>query len=226
MRQVSLFKKCNIANELIFCFILKGFTVQRHQWALADIRPPRHIKTRRCRRRYRVSWISHKHNNTHTADLVISCPVALRSVKLQKLKQGVIQDLKTIQVCCSLFLSESNTTPNTKKDNNPRFHSQQNIVHIKCLNWNWNVYHVFVCQPNSPTMVMDYWTGWYDTWGELHHVLPPEGRGVSCYGLCRWTHYIGVLILNCTLSVWHINTDFQGLQYVWNDFLLAILSCF
>ncbi|XP_035522550.1 beta-galactosidase-1-like protein 2 [Morone saxatilis] len=29
-------------------------------------------------------------------------------------------------------------------------------------------------QPNSPTMVMDYWTGWYDVWGDLHHVLPPE----------------------------------------------------
>ncbi|XP_074466680.1 beta-galactosidase-1-like protein 2 [Sebastes fasciatus] len=29
-------------------------------------------------------------------------------------------------------------------------------------------------QPNSPTMVMDYWTGWYDAWGDLHHVLPPE----------------------------------------------------
>uniref|UniRef100_A0A671W7F7 Beta-galactosidase n=1 Tax=Sparus aurata TaxID=8175 RepID=A0A671W7F7_SPAAU len=31
-----------------------------------------------------------------------------------------------------------------------------------------------ICQPNSPTMVMDYWTGWYDVWGELHHVLPQE----------------------------------------------------
>ncbi|KAM9385248.1 LOW QUALITY PROTEIN: beta-galactosidase-1-like protein 2 [Pholidichthys leucotaenia] len=29
-------------------------------------------------------------------------------------------------------------------------------------------------QPNSPAMVMDYWTGWFDVWGELHHVLPPE----------------------------------------------------
>ncbi|KAM8835931.1 beta-galactosidase-1-like protein 2 [Synchiropus picturatus] len=29
-------------------------------------------------------------------------------------------------------------------------------------------------QPNSPMMVMEYWTGWYDVWGELHHVLPPE----------------------------------------------------
>uniref|UniRef100_A0A8C4EPV5 Beta-galactosidase n=1 Tax=Dicentrarchus labrax TaxID=13489 RepID=A0A8C4EPV5_DICLA len=31
-----------------------------------------------------------------------------------------------------------------------------------------------ICQPNGPTMVMDYWTGWYDVWGDLHHVLPPE----------------------------------------------------
>ncbi|XP_029704360.1 beta-galactosidase-1-like protein 2 isoform X1 [Takifugu rubripes] len=29
-------------------------------------------------------------------------------------------------------------------------------------------------QPSSPTMMMDLWTGWYDVWGELHHVLPPE----------------------------------------------------
>ncbi|XP_060942388.1 beta-galactosidase-1-like protein 2 [Limanda limanda] len=29
-------------------------------------------------------------------------------------------------------------------------------------------------QPNSPNIVMDYWTGWYDVWGDLHHVLPPE----------------------------------------------------
>ncbi|XP_076024833.1 beta-galactosidase-1-like protein 2 [Genypterus blacodes] len=29
-------------------------------------------------------------------------------------------------------------------------------------------------QPNGPNMVMDFWTGWYDVWGDLHHVLPPE----------------------------------------------------
>ncbi|KAM6969770.1 beta-galactosidase-1-like protein 2 [Aplochiton taeniatus] len=29
-------------------------------------------------------------------------------------------------------------------------------------------------QPNSPTMVMEYWTGWFDDWGDLHHVLAPE----------------------------------------------------
>ncbi|XP_054899274.1 beta-galactosidase-1-like protein 2 [Poeciliopsis prolifica] len=29
-------------------------------------------------------------------------------------------------------------------------------------------------KPNKPSLVMEYWTGWYDTWGDLHHVLPPE----------------------------------------------------
>uniref|UniRef100_A0A667XQ39 Beta-1,3-glucuronyltransferase 1 (glucuronosyltransferase P) b n=1 Tax=Myripristis murdjan TaxID=586833 RepID=A0A667XQ39_9TELE len=26
-------------------------------------------------------------------------------------------------------------------------------------------------QPNSPTLVMECWTGWYDVWGDLHHVF-------------------------------------------------------
>lgn len=42
-----------------------------------------------------------------------------------------------------------------------------------------------VCQPNNPNMVMDYWTGWYDVWGDLHHVLPPEGKEDS---LCLQGH--------------------------------------
>uniref|UniRef100_A0AAX7UFR3 Beta-galactosidase n=1 Tax=Astatotilapia calliptera TaxID=8154 RepID=A0AAX7UFR3_ASTCA len=37
-----------------------------------------------------------------------------------------------------------------------------------------NIQELTAIQPNNPTMVMDYWTGWYDIWGELHHVLPPE----------------------------------------------------
>ncbi|XP_036975442.1 beta-galactosidase-1-like protein 2 isoform X2 [Acanthopagrus latus] len=37
-----------------------------------------------------------------------------------------------------------------------------------------DIQDLIAIQPNSPTMVMDYWTGWYDVWGELHHVLPPE----------------------------------------------------
>uniref|UniRef100_A0A3Q3AEG5 Beta-galactosidase n=1 Tax=Kryptolebias marmoratus TaxID=37003 RepID=A0A3Q3AEG5_KRYMA len=30
--------------------------------------------------------------------------------------------------------------------------------------------------PNSPSLVMEYWTGGFDIWGDLHHVLPPEGK--------------------------------------------------
>uniref|UniRef100_A0A6Q2YVQ1 Beta-galactosidase n=1 Tax=Esox lucius TaxID=8010 RepID=A0A6Q2YVQ1_ESOLU len=33
--------------------------------------------------------------------------------------------------------------------------------------------------PKSPMMVMEYWTGWFDAWGDLHHVLSPEGRILS-----------------------------------------------
>ncbi|XP_030601631.1 beta-galactosidase-1-like protein 2 [Archocentrus centrarchus] len=37
-----------------------------------------------------------------------------------------------------------------------------------------DIQDLIAIQPNNPIMVMDYWTGWYDIWGELHHVLPPE----------------------------------------------------
>uniref|UniRef100_A0A672HA00 Beta-galactosidase-1-like protein 2 n=1 Tax=Salarias fasciatus TaxID=181472 RepID=A0A672HA00_SALFA len=37
-----------------------------------------------------------------------------------------------------------------------------------------DIQDLMAVQPNGPTMVMDYWTGWYDVWGDLHHVLPPE----------------------------------------------------
>ncbi|XP_066506979.1 beta-galactosidase-1-like protein 2 [Hoplias malabaricus] len=29
-------------------------------------------------------------------------------------------------------------------------------------------------QPNSPMLVMEYWSGWFDGWGSLHHNFPPE----------------------------------------------------
>uniref|UniRef100_A0A3P9A8X9 Beta-galactosidase n=1 Tax=Esox lucius TaxID=8010 RepID=A0A3P9A8X9_ESOLU len=38
-------------------------------------------------------------------------------------------------------------------------------------------------QPKSPMMVMEYWTGWFDAWGDLHHVLSPEGRVISFHGI-------------------------------------------
>lgn len=30
-------------------------------------------------------------------------------------------------------------------------------------------------QPDAPRMVGEYWTGWFDHWGEPHHLLPPWG---------------------------------------------------
>lgn len=29
-------------------------------------------------------------------------------------------------------------------------------------------------QPQKPKMVMEYWSGWFDLWGDLHHVYPAE----------------------------------------------------
>ena len=29
-------------------------------------------------------------------------------------------------------------------------------------------------QPDKPTMVMEWWTGWFDYWGEKHHDWSPE----------------------------------------------------
>jgi len=27
-------------------------------------------------------------------------------------------------------------------------------------------------QPNEPAMVTEFWSGWYDHWGEQHHTFP------------------------------------------------------
>ncbi|XP_008330508.2 beta-galactosidase-1-like protein 2 isoform X2 [Cynoglossus semilaevis] len=40
-------------------------------------------------------------------------------------------------------------------------------------------------QPNSPIIVMDLWTGWYDVWGDLHHVLPPENMMSTMKAILR-----------------------------------------
>ncbi|KAF7205261.1 beta-galactosidase-1-like protein 2 [Nothobranchius furzeri] len=37
-----------------------------------------------------------------------------------------------------------------------------------------DVQELTALQPNSPSLVMEYWPGGFDVWGDLHHVLPPE----------------------------------------------------
>ncbi|KAI4814879.1 hypothetical protein KUCAC02_005059 [Chaenocephalus aceratus] len=44
------------------------------------------------------------------------------------------------------------------------------------------IQHVAETQPQKPLMVMKYWSGWFDVWGEHHHVFHAEElleRGVS-----------------------------------------------
>ena len=33
-----------------------------------------------------------------------------------------------------------------------------------------------VKQPDMPLMVMEFWTGWFDHWGEKHHIWPLSGK--------------------------------------------------
>jgi len=35
-----------------------------------------------------------------------------------------------------------------------------------------------VKQPKMPLMVMEFWTGWFDHWGEKHHVVSNERESV------------------------------------------------
>ncbi|XP_006006948.1 beta-galactosidase-1-like protein 2 isoform X2 [Latimeria chalumnae] len=34
--------------------------------------------------------------------------------------------------------------------------------------------HLETVQPNKPKMVMEYWTGWFDDWGNYHHVFDAD----------------------------------------------------
>lgn len=30
-------------------------------------------------------------------------------------------------------------------------------------------------KPQKPLLVMEYWSGWFDVWGEAHHVFDAQG---------------------------------------------------
>ncbi|XP_030648716.1 beta-galactosidase-1-like protein 2 [Chanos chanos] len=46
-------------------------------------------------------------------------------------------------------------------------------INFQKLNHN-DIKQLEAVQPKSPTLVMEYWTGWFDGWGDLHHVFPAE----------------------------------------------------
>ncbi|KAF1378928.1 hypothetical protein PFLUV_G00195600 [Perca fluviatilis] len=66
-------------------------------------------------------------------------------------------------------------------------------------------------QPNSPILVMDYWTGWYDVWGDLHHVLPPEDMVSTVREILRRG-------MSVNLYMFHGGSSFgcSGRVFVWD----------
>lgn len=37
-------------------------------------------------------------------------------------------------------------------------------------------------------MVMEYWSGWFDLWGNLHHVYTAEGKAYFAFATVRNTY--------------------------------------
>ena len=39
---------------------------------------------------------------------------------------------------------------------------------------NGNIAALRIHQPDRPVLITEYWTGWFDWWGDKHHDLGPE----------------------------------------------------
>lgn len=54
-------------------------------------------------------------------------------------------------------------------------------------------------------MVMEYWSGWFDVWGEHHHVFHAEGKETllqcDCFLLHTWSYLCAVSSLTDMLAV-------------------------
>ncbi|XP_026871256.2 beta-galactosidase-1-like protein 2 [Electrophorus electricus] len=46
-------------------------------------------------------------------------------------------------------------------------------LNLRKLNFD-DINYLEAVQPNSPILVMEYWTGSFDGWGDLHHIFPAE----------------------------------------------------
>uniref|UniRef100_A0AAQ4PZI2 Beta-galactosidase n=1 Tax=Gasterosteus aculeatus aculeatus TaxID=481459 RepID=A0AAQ4PZI2_GASAC len=56
-------------------------------------------------------------------------------------------------------------------------------------------------QPQKPKMVMEFWSGWFDLWGELHHVFPAEDMVAVVTEILR-------LDMSINLYMFHGGTNF------------------
>ena len=71
-------------------------------------------------------------------------------------------------------------------------------------------------QPDGPLMVMEFWTGWFDHWGEKHHVWPIQGdekhRSIIFYVLyIHFCTFIGKYLL---LPYFYYTPDYR---YTFDD---------
>ncbi|XP_074535593.1 beta-galactosidase-1-like protein 2 [Halichoeres trimaculatus] len=64
-----------------------------------------------------------------------------------------------------------------------------------------NVQYLDEIQPQKPKMVMEYWTGWFDLWGEHHHVYSAEE-------MTRVVKEILELDMSINLYMFHGGTNF------------------
>jgi len=46
-------------------------------------------------------------------------------------------------------------------------------------------------QPDKPSMVMEYWSGWFDHWGEKHHTVDSKRKP---------KHFLEIIVLNSNIE--------------------------
>nr|XP_023822481.1 beta-galactosidase-1-like protein 2 isoform X4 [Salvelinus alpinus] len=57
-------------------------------------------------------------------------------------------------------------------------------------------------QPQKPKMVMEYWSGWFDLWGDLHHVFAAEGEKLPEVPSLQARRVYEPVIIQKHLSLW------------------------
>lgn len=109
-----------------------------------------------------------------------------------------------------------------------------NLQHISTTKEIWTCLRAFsVPQPKKPLMVMEYWSGWFDVWGEPHHVFSAQGIGsASSKWACTHGHRrftsgnkpprISTAFKSLSTVNWLFAWDNAICINVWKNVLLAV----
>lgn len=73
-----------------------------------------------------------------------------------------------------------------------------------------NVKYLDEIQPNKPKMVMEFWSGWFDIWGDLHHVFPAEDMVAVVTEILK-------MDISINLYMFHGGTNFGFMNGALND---------